>query len=153
MVLYAMHKTLCIKNTKKNNEQAMIGWKLIERPSTVTRYGRISANTKFRASTTNQYVNTILLYFSCDGQVTAKETAEGLVFTLLESFFWKAEAIAGGDFSRPTLFEAVVRGGAETWKAVISFCRAVIQASSSSPYRRQTRCPVRLRSLDDLRSP
>ena len=75
------------------------------------------------------------------------------------------EAIVGGDLSRPSLVEAMVRGGPEVGQAVTSFCEAVMLAKEEAGclreqlaanlrlHRRPRRRPVRRTSQDDLRPP
>ena len=80
------------------------------------------------------------------------------------------DAIGGDDLSRPALvIEAMVRGGAEVWEAVTSFCEEVMLAKEETEAerlrkhlaadlrlcRRPTtrRRPVRQTSHDDLQPP
>ena len=44
------------------------------------------------------------------------------------------EAIGGGDLSRPTLVEVMVRGGPEVWEAVTSFCDTVMLAKEEAKH-------------------
>ena len=51
----------------------------------------------------------------------------------------RREAIGGDDLSRPSLVEAMVRGGAEAWKAVTSFCEAIMLAKKVASRDRDQR--------------
>ena len=92
----------------------------------------------------------------------ASVTVVGLLF---EEWLERRNGDSGGDLSRPTLVKAMVRGGAEAWEVITSFCEAIMQvkkgaeldpewrASDSRSHRRPMGHPVHQTTRDDLRPP